>query len=99
MQLQTELREPLTEIAQELFGVTEILESDDEVIGEPHDNYVASGAPCPPSTNPLIEYIVKIDVGEHRRRHASGNVAKRLPEFSITIPRSRLRPALHTGLL
>ena len=43
MQLQAELREPLTEIADELLGVAKILEPDDEVSGrgESHPSALA----------------------------------------------------------
>jgi len=77
VQLQAELREPLTEIAEELLGVAKILEPNDEVIGEPHHDYVASGTSTPPLMGPLVECVMKVDVGEQRRRHASYNVAKR----------------------
>jgi hypothetical protein len=46
---------------------------------------------------PQVEYVVEIDVGQQRRSDASGNVANRLPEFSITIPRKWLRPAYGEG--
>ena len=67
MQFQTELREPLAKIVQELLGVTSMLEPDDEVIGEPRDDHVAAGVPFPPLLDPPVEDVVQVHVGEQRR--------------------------------
>src|ERR1019366_6814359 len=48
MQFQTELRETSSEIVEELLGVPKMLEPDDEIIGKPRDDHVASGVPLPP---------------------------------------------------
>src|SRR6266508_6184222 len=47
VQLQVELREPFAKIVEEPFCITEILEPDDEVVGEPGDDHVAPGVPAP----------------------------------------------------
>src|SRR4051794_25442795 len=61
---------------------------EDKVVGVPHQHTKVATSVLPHA----IEFV-QDDVGQERRGYASGNVAKRLPEFSITIPRSRLRPA------
>ena len=37
---QAELRKPFVKIAEEPFGITEVLETDHEVVREPHDDHV-----------------------------------------------------------
>ena len=67
MQLQVELRASLTKIGEELHGITVLLEPDNEVISEPHDDHVAVGMPTPPLPDPPVEHVVEIDVREQRR--------------------------------
>jgi hypothetical protein len=40
---------------------------------------------------------IEVDVREYGTQHPSGNVANRLAELSIRIPRARLRPAYGDG--
>jgi hypothetical protein len=40
---------------------------------------------------------VKYDVGEYRANYSPNNVAKKVIEFLITIPRERLRPKYGDG--
>jgi hypothetical protein len=60
MQLQIELREPFTKFAQELSRIIEVLKPDDEVVGEPHDDHVASGVPIPPVSDPQVEDVMEL---------------------------------------
>src|SRR6516225_5303691 len=46
-----------------------MLESDDKVVGKPHDDHIAPGLPPSPAVYPKIEHVVKIDVGQQRRNH------------------------------
>src|ERR671918_142039 len=71
MQFQPELRESLTEVVEELLGVTQVLESDDEIVGEAHDDQIAAGMPTPPLPDPSVEHVVEVDVGEQRRSRRS----------------------------
>jgi hypothetical protein len=66
MQLQVELRKPLTEVPEELLGVTKMLEPDDKVVGEAHDDHVATRMPPSPLPGPPVEDVVEVDVGEQR---------------------------------
>jgi hypothetical protein len=43
VQFQAELREPLAQPGQERLGVLPVLEPDDEVVGEPHDDHITAG--------------------------------------------------------
>src|SRR4051812_39131188 len=52
MQLQGKLREPLTKIAEELPGVTLMLEPGHEVVGEPHEDDIPAGLSTPPLPGP-----------------------------------------------
>ncbi len=66
MQLQTELRESLPKIDQEPLGVRFVLEPGHKVIGKPHDDHLTVGVTTPPLTDPPVEDIVEIDVGQKR---------------------------------
>ena len=48
VQLQPELREPLAKLGEEPLRVVLVLEPDDKVIGEPHDDHVTVRVPPPP---------------------------------------------------
>ena len=67
VQLQPELREPLAKIGQEPLGVLPMLEPDDEVVREPHDDHVTAREPAPPPVGPQVEDVVEVHVGEQRR--------------------------------
>src|SRR5918993_4181970 len=54
VQLQGELREPLAEVPEELFGVTLMLEPDHEVVRPAHDDHVTAGVTVPPSPSPPV---------------------------------------------
>jgi hypothetical protein len=45
MQLQAELREPTAKIGEEPLSVTPILEADDVVVSEPHDDHLTARFP------------------------------------------------------
>jgi len=66
MHLQAELRHPLLKIALELLSFRPMLESQDEVVGVPHDHHVSFGTLHPPSLDPKVERVVKIDIGQKR---------------------------------
>jgi hypothetical protein len=67
VQLQVELREPLTKIGEELLCITEMLEPDYEVIREPDDDHVAPGVLPPPLPDPAVEDVLQVHIGEQRR--------------------------------
>src|SRR5437867_8966716 len=66
VQLQAEAREPLAQLGQKALGFRPMLEPDDEVIREAHDDHVAPRLLRPPSLGPGVEHIMKIEVRRER---------------------------------
>ena len=66
IQLQTELREPVTKVSPEPVSVLPMLKSHHEVISEPHDHNVTVRVPSPPLVSPEIEDVVQVDVRKQR---------------------------------
>src|SRR6266700_239245 len=66
MQLQAELRKPLSKITEEPFCITEVLEPDHEVVREPHDDHVTMRVAASPPIGPQVEDVVKVHVREQR---------------------------------
>ena len=64
MQLKAELPEALPQLDEELLCLLAMLEAHHEVIGEAHDDDVASRPLLPPLMDPQVEYVVQVDVGE-----------------------------------
>jgi hypothetical protein len=48
----------------EPLGVRAMLEPDNNIIGEPHDDHVTVGMPFPPLPGPEIEDVVQVDICE-----------------------------------
>jgi hypothetical protein len=92
MQLQPELRQPLAKVVEELLGVALMLEADDEIIGEPHDDHVAACLPTPPLPDPPVEHVVEVDVGEQRRGHAPNAMGNFCFEVTLGYRRLELLP-------
>src|SRR6266542_5274856 len=79
-QLQVELRKPAAKLGEEPLGVITMLEADDVVVGETHDDHIAVRIPPPPLVGPQVEDVMEIDVCEQRRNdcsHAKGNSGRR----------------------
>ncbi len=66
VQLQRKPRKPLTKFSQEPLRIIFLLEPDNEVVGEPHDDHITARVPAPPPVGPQVEDIVQVDVGEQR---------------------------------
>jgi hypothetical protein len=66
VQLQGELREPLTKLGEEPLRILLILETDDEVVREPHDDHITARTAASPPVDPQIEDVVEVDVREQR---------------------------------
>src|SRR3990172_8435972 len=62
MQLQTKLPQSLPKFGKESFSFRSLLESHDEIIRPAHYDHIALRLLLPPSLNPQVKYIVKIDV-------------------------------------
>ena len=71
VQLQGELREPVAEVAEELLGVTLMLEPDDEVVRPAHDHHVTARLTPPPLPGPPVQDVMEVHVGEERRGRSS----------------------------
>src|SRR3989338_11539529 len=54
VQLQAELREPITQVGQEPLGIRPVLEPHDEGVRIPHDDHVAGGTLPPPPLSPEV---------------------------------------------
>ena len=67
VQLQAELREPLAKISEEPLGVLTMLEADDEVVSEAHDDHVTVRVAPSPLVGPQVKDVVQVDVCEQRR--------------------------------
>ena len=66
MQLQPETREPLVKVAQEPPRIVLVLEADDEVVREPHDDHVTVRPRVPPPVGPQVEDVMEVHVREQR---------------------------------
>jgi len=71
MQCQRKFPQPFAHRLPEAPGVRLVLETDDDVVGVPHDDHVARGLPPSPEVGPEIEPVVQVDVGQQRRDHRS----------------------------
>ena len=75
MQLETEAGQPLAQLPQASLRLCTVLESNDDVVGETHDDHVALVLSAP-GLDPEIEHVVKVDVCQQGRddsSHAKGN--------------------------
>src|SRR5262249_54094435 len=66
VQRQRELFQPLVHRVPAAWGVTFMLETDDNVVGVPHDDHVARGLVPSPALGPEIEHVMQVDVREQR---------------------------------
>src|SRR6266542_5251664 len=66
-QLQAELRTSVAKLGEEPLAVIPVLEADDVVVGEAHDDHIAVRVPPPPLLGPQVEDGVEVDVCEQRR--------------------------------
>jgi hypothetical protein len=66
MQFHTKLPESLPKLGKEPLSFPTMLESHDEIIRPAHHDYIASRLPLPPSLNPQVKYVVKIEIRQKR---------------------------------
>jgi len=66
VQLQAESIEPVAQLSPELHGVLPMLESDDEVVREAHDDHLAPRLPSSPAPDPEVEHVVQVEIGQER---------------------------------
>jgi len=66
MKLQTELRKTPAQLGQEFFRFLPMLEAQDKVIRETNHDHVAVSLAFPPSLDPKVEHVVKVDVRQER---------------------------------
>ena len=65
VQFQTELRHALTQRLKKVFRFLSVLESDYEIIGISHNDYVATST-LSPAVYPQIQNVVKVDIRQNR---------------------------------
>ena len=69
-----------------------VLETDGEIVGEPHDDDISVREPPPPPIGPLVEYIVQVHVRQQRRRRSAlGCTFHALRPFPV-LDDSRVQP-------
>src|SRR5215831_3137878 len=88
MPFQSELREPLAKVVEELLGVTLMLEPGHEVIRPAHDDHVTACVASPPRLGPPVQDVVEVHVGEQRRCHAPNALGNFC--FDVTLGYRRL---------
>jgi hypothetical protein len=64
VQFQTELRQPLSKLAEKPFGFRPAFEAHHKIVGIADDNYLAHGHFPAPSFYPQVKDIVQVHVGE-----------------------------------
>src|SRR5271166_3788043 len=64
IQLQVEQGKTLHQVRLEPLGVGTILKTDNDVVGETHDDHITVSLPVPPVPGPQIKDVVQVDVGE-----------------------------------
>lgn len=62
MKFQSKLGQPLAKLRKKPLRLDPMLKSHDEVIRPPNNDHVALGRVFPPSLDPQVKYIVKIDI-------------------------------------
>src|SRR6266516_111230 len=67
VQLQPELRGPAAKLVPEPLSVFPVLEPDDEIVGETHDDHITARVPLPPPAGPQVQDVAQVHVGEQRR--------------------------------
>src|SRR5664279_4201122 len=65
-QFQAELREPSAKLREEPVRIVLVLETDDVVVSEAHDDHLTARVPTSPLVGPQVEYVVEVDVSEQR---------------------------------
>ena len=73
------------QVRQELFSVAMVLEPDDEVIREAHDDHVPSRVPSSSTAGPQVQHVVQVHVRQQRRQRSA---------LLVTPPRLRTIPVL-----
>src|SRR6266540_1977821 len=91
-QLQAELRKPAAKLGEEPLGVITMLEADDVVVGETHDDHIAVRIPPPPLVGPQVEDVMEIDVCEQRRNRCLLRRSLRRLRPLPVLDHSRLQP-------
>lgn len=67
VQFEMELPKPLGEFRPEPFSIRLLLESDHDVVGVPHDDYIAVRLLSTPCLDPQVKGVMEIDVRQQRR--------------------------------
>src|SRR5690242_12061432 len=71
MQLQVELREPLSKIDKKPLRISLMLKTHHEIVSETHDDHITMRIPTSPPVSPQVEDIVQVHVSQQRRRRST----------------------------
>ena len=88
VQLQVEPGETLHQVRLEPLGIRTMLKTDNDVVGETHDDHITLSLPIPPVPGPQIKDVVQVDVGEQGGFHAPNTVGNFC--FEVTLGYRRL---------
>src|SRR6266699_3650232 len=69
VQFQPELPQSFPQVSQKTIGISQMLETENIIVGVPDDNDIASRALPAPDVHPQVEHVMQIDVREQRRNH------------------------------
>src|SRR5208283_2371971 len=88
VQFQPELREPAAQPGQEQLSVLPVLEPDDEIVSETHDDHITARVPLPPPVGPQVQDVVGSPRGVSPRG-SHGTERDRLRSFRSSHPLHR----------
>ena len=95
MQRQPESRETLAQFGEEAFRLLTMLESDDEIIRETHDDHVAARLRSTPPLDPEVKHVVQVHVGQQRTDAAALHRAHLTPCSLPVLQHSGPQPSLN----
>ncbi|WP_430649665.1 hypothetical protein [Bradyrhizobium retamae] len=94
MERQCELLQSRSHRVPEATGVVLMFETDDDIVGEAHDDHIARSVAPSPALGPEIEHKMKVDVGEERRDHRTLARSLIIGRDDSVFKNARLKPFL-----
>ena len=92
VELQVEPGKTFHKVRMEPLGVRTMPKTNNDVVGETHDDHITASLPVPPVPGPQIKDVVQVDVGEQGGCAGPLRAPPRLP--TTTRPRSLPRSAI-----
>jgi hypothetical protein len=75
VKFQPKAGQPFPKLAHKPFPIFPAIESYNEIIGKPHHDHIPACFAPPPLSNPKIERIVQIDIGQKRTNDSTHAIA------------------------